>query len=188
MCKEGCIHKLANLDHGEAAIGRILSPHGLAGFFRVYPYTDYPERCSDLSQVNLELHGQRRRYKVEKASVRGRFWLLKFAGVDNREQAGQLAGGLIIIPKAERVCLPEGSYYFDQIEGLQVYTICGERLGEISEVITTGGHDLYKVKRISVGGTAGKEILLPAVKQFIKQIDLAAGLMIVDLPEGLTEL
>lgn len=179
---------MANLNHGEAAIGRILSPHGLAGFFRVYPYTDYPERCSSLSWINLDLRGQRRRYKVEKASVYGRFWLLKFAGVDSREQAGQLAGGLIFIPKAERVRLPEGSYYFDQIEGLQVYTICGERLGEISEVISTGGHDLYKIKRIFACQAAGKEILLPAVKQFIKKIDLAAGLMVVDLPEGLTEL
>lgn len=169
----------------EVAIGQILSPHGVAGLLKVFPYTDYPERCRKLDRVTLELNGKRDRLKVERASLYGRFWLLKFSGVDNREQAGRLTGGVLLIQKAERVTLPEGHYFFDQIEGLQVYTGVGELLGEVAEVIPSGGHDLYRVRRKS---GQGQEFLLPAVKQFIKQIDLAAGRMVVELPEGLTEL
>lgn len=166
----------------DVAIGQVLSPHGVAGITRVYPYTDYPGRCHALKHVTLELHGKRGRLTVEKASIYGRFWLIKFVGVDTREQAGRLTGGILFISKLERPSLPEGSYYFDQIEGLEVYTARGELLGKIVEVVSTGGHDLYRVN------CNGKEILLPAVKQFVKQIDPFAGRMVVELPEGLTEL
>jgi len=172
----------------EAAIGQVLSPHGVAGFCRVYPYTDYLWRCSDLHRVTLVLDNKRSRLNVEKASVYGRFWLLKFTGIDSREQAGRLSGGMLLIPKAERIQLPEGSYFFDQIEGLQVYTTQKELLGEITEVVSTGGHDLYKLQLKPGGETKSREIFLPAVKQFIKLIDLDAGYMLVDLPEGLTDL
>ncbi len=172
----------------EVAIGQILSPHGIAGMSKVFPYTDYPERCHDLDEVTLELNGRRSRLTVEKASVYGRFWLFKFAGVDSRQQAGRLTGGMLFIPMAERISLPKGSYYFDQIAGLKVFTVEGEQLGEITEVISTGGHDLYVLRQQSAAGEPGKEILLPAVRRFIKEIDPALGRMVVELPEGITEL
>jgi 16S rRNA processing protein RimM len=179
---------LADQFNEDVAIGQILSPHGVAGMSKVYPYTDYPERCHDLDRVTLELNGERSRLKVEKAAIYGRFWLLKFAGIDSREQAGRLTGGLLFIPMADRISLPEGSYFYDQITGLQVYTVAGEQLGEITGVISTGGHDLYVLKQKPDGPAPGREILLPAVRRFIKKIDPAAGRMVVDLPDGLTEL
>lgn len=172
----------------EVAIGQILSPHGVAGISKVFPYSDYPERCHDLDQVTLEINGRRSRLTVEKASVYGRFWLLKFVGIENREQAANLTGGMLFIPMAERISLPQGSYFFDQIAGLKVYTVEGEQLGEIVDVISTGGHDLYVLKQQSGGGANAKEILLPAVRRFIKQVDPVKGRMVVELPEGLTEL
>jgi 16S rRNA processing protein RimM len=172
----------------DVAIGQILSPHGVAGMSKVFPYTDYPERCHDLKQVTLELNGSRSRLTVENASIYGRFWLFKFKGVDSREQAGRLTGGMLFIPRDQRMTLPEGSYFFDQITGLKVYTVDGEQLGEIAEVISTGGHDLYVLKQQTAGGAPDKKILLPAVRSFIKQIDLSTGRMIVELPEGLTDL
>jgi 16S rRNA processing protein RimM len=179
---------LADEFNEEAAIGQVLSPHGIAGFSKVFPYSDYPERCHDLDQVTLELNGKRSRLTVEKASVYGRFWLLKFAGIESREQAASLTGGLLLIPISERISLPQGSYFFDQITGLKVYTVGGEQLGEIVDVISTGGHDLYVLKQQPGVGASAKEILLPAVRRFIKQVDPEAGRMVVELPEGLTEL
>lgn len=172
----------------EVAIGQVLSPHGIAGMSKVFPYSDYPERCHDLDQVTLELNGRRSRLTVEKASLYGRFWLLKFAGIENREQAANLTGGMLFVSMAERISLPEGSYFFDQITGLKVYTVEGEQLGEIVDVISTGGHDLYVLKQQVAGGAKAKETLLPAVRRFIKQVDPEAGRMVVELPEGLTDL
>lgn len=170
-----------------ATIGKLLSPHGVAGLVKVLPYSDFPERCRELRRVTVELDGRQSRMTVEKAAVYGRFWLLKLQGVDTREQAARLSGGLLQIPLAERVPLPEGRYYFDQIIGLQVVTAGGKHLGEITDVISTGGHELYVIRQTAGGGDPSGELLLPAVHRFVKEIDLAGGQMVVELPEGLAE-
>lgn len=167
-------------------IGKILAPHGIAGLLKVYPYTDFPERCALLNEVTIELNGKRRRKTVEKAVVHGRFWLIKFAGVDTREVAALLTGGVILIPEAERVPLPAGVYYIDHVVGLKVYSVRGELLGRVARVISTGGHDLYAVRKRSRRG--GAEFLVPAVKQFVKLIDPDGGKMVVELPDGLLDL
>ncbi|MEW5785855.1 MAG: ribosome maturation factor RimM [Bacillota bacterium] len=169
-------------------IGKILAPHGNTGLLKVFPYSDFPERCSLLTAVMIELNGERRPKTVERASVHGRFWLFKFDGIDSREQAALISGGTVLIPAEERLPLPRGSYYFNQIVGLQVFTAAGELLGRISRIIPGGGHDLYVVARAPGDGAAGAEILVPAVRQFVKQIDLDTGKMVVDLPEGLVDL
>jgi 16S rRNA processing protein RimM len=175
-------------DAGKATvkIGKILAPHGVAGLLKVYPYTDFPERCALLKEVTVEQKGKRRRKTVEKAVVYGRFWLIKFAGVDTREEAALLAGAVLLIPKAERIPLPAGVYYVDQVVGLKVYTTDGELLGRVTRVISTGGHDLYAVKKEP--NRDGAEFLVPAVKKFVKSIDPDGGKMVVELPDGLLDL
>ena len=81
--------------------------------------------------------------------------------------------------------LPEGSFYHDQLIGLQVYSSDGDLLGFISEMVTTGGHDLFLIVRHD---REDEKKLIPAVKKFVRQIDLERGRMVVDLPEGLLDL
>ncbi len=169
-------------------VGKFISPHGVAGLIKVFPYSDNPDRCQMLKEVNVNLKGERRRVIVEKASVYGRFWLLALQGVTTREQAAELTGGLLEIPAAERMILPPGSYYHDQVIGLQVYSTENELLGKIVDIISHGGHDLYMMKRAAREGISGQELPIPAVKEFVKEIDLRAGHMVVDLPEGMDEL
>jgi len=78
------------------------------------------------------------------------------------------------------VQLEADKYFIYQIEGLQVETTSGEVLGVISEVLQTGGNDVYVVST-----SAGGELLLPAIRQVVKQIDLERGKMVVELLEGL---
>ena len=81
--------------------------------------------------------------------------------------------------------LPEGRFYYDQLIGLQIYSPDDELLGLIIDIITTGGHDLFLVEQ---AGGEGKKALIPAVKKFIRQVDLGAGRIVADLPEGLLDL
>ncbi len=169
----------------DAVIGKVLSPHGVAGSVKVMPYSDYPDRVSLLEEVELLLGSERWAAQVEQASVYGRFWLIKFRAVDNREEAARIGNSLIVIPKEDRLSLPEDSFYHDQLVGLKVYMPEYGVLGIITDIISTGGHDLFVIEQHD---REGKTHLVPAIKRFIKEIDFQAGLITVDLPEGLLEL
>lgn len=167
------------------AVGRIAGPHGVAGLLKIIPLTDFPERCQELTEVICELNSRRQRFTVERAALHGRFWLMKFSSIDNREAAASLQGGLILIPPEERVPLPVGRYYFDQIIGLLVYNTAGEQLGLVREIIPGAAHDHYLIQSSAPNK---KEFLLPAVKEFILEIDLLGGRIVAELPAGLLEL
>ncbi|HED24607.1 MAG TPA: 16S rRNA processing protein RimM [Firmicutes bacterium] len=168
----------------KAVIGQILSPHGVKGLVKVYPYSDFPERVEQLEEIMLQHESKSWRLTVEKGSVFGRFWLIKFQGIDSREEALVLKGAFMMIPLAERLPLPEGTYYQDQLIGLQVLS-AGKILGRIIDVLVTGGHDLLLMKKAD---QEGKTLLIPAVRKIVKRVDIKAGEVEVELPEGLLEL
>lgn len=168
-----------------AVIGKIIAPHGTGGMVKVYPYSDAPERINHLEAVEIYFSSGRRKVEVEKASHYGHLWLIKLSGVNTREDASRLRGGLIIIPLADRLPLSEDTFYHDQLVGLQVSTVEGEVIGLVVELISTGGHDLLLV---DCGPEKAKKVLVPAVKRIVRQVDLAAGSMVVELPAGLLEL
>ena len=103
----------------------------------------------------------------------------------SREEAAALRGSVILIRPEERVRLPEGSYYYDQLVGLKVYNRAGECLGQIDDIVPGAAHDHYFIRDIETGG---KGFLLPAVKAFILEIDLSGGRIIAEPPPGLMEL
>jgi 16S rRNA processing protein RimM len=168
----------------EAVIGMVTTPHGLDGVVKVFPYTDYAERIKNLDLVSLKKKEWKKEMLIEKASVSGRFWLIKFKGVDNRNEASALRECLLTIPLDQRVALPENSYYHDQLIGLMVVNIAGEKLGMVVDIITAGGHDQLVVEEI----VKMKRVMIPAVKQFILNVDQDKELLTVDLPEGLLDL
>ena len=163
-----------------AAIGKIINTHGIRGGLKVQLLSDFPERVKLLKRVFIEKDGYSNPYRVLEAKIHGRFWLLRLEGIEDIDAAKQQVGALITIPLSERVKLPPDTYYLDQIMGLDVFTGDGEYLGQVKDIIQTGSNDVYVV-------AAGKEpeILIPALKAVVKTIDLEAGRMEVDLPEGL---
>lgn len=168
-----------------AVIGLVVSPHGVGGQVKVVPYSDYPERIRDLDQVVLQNESGERVMPIEEASLHGRFWLIKFKGIDNRDQAAALRNCLLLIPLNQRVVLPEDSYYHDQLIGLQVVDPENRHIGLVVDLLITGGHDLLIVEEDS---EKAKRFLIPAVKKFIRKIDSQAGKIIAELPEGLLDL
>jgi 16S rRNA processing protein RimM len=175
--------KLSN-DLQKTVIGKVLSPHGVKGLVKVYPCSDFPERVTQLEEVLLQHESQSCWMTVEKGSVFGALWLIKFKGIESRDEALVLKGALLMINQSERLSLPEGSYYHDQIIGLQVFS-AGELLGRIVDIMNTGGHDLLIMQK---DDQEKKTVLIPAVKKIVKRVDLEDGIVAVELPEGLLEL
>ncbi|NLZ38123.1 MAG: 16S rRNA processing protein RimM [Firmicutes bacterium] len=163
-----------------ATIGKVISTHGTKGALKVQPYSDFPERVKMLERVFLEINGIRKPYLVQDAFINGRFWVISLAGIEGIEAAQQLRGALILIPLSERLELPQDTYYWDQIIGLDVYTVSGQMLGIVQDILQTGSNDVYVVE-----SQQGKEILIPALKDVVKKVDLENARMEVDLPDGL---
>jgi len=130
-----------------------------------------------------------RRLTIESYSVYGRNVVLKFQGIDDAGAASGLVGQDILIPCNGLVDLPEGSYYIFQLVGLRVRTREGREIGTVKDVVQTGGTPLLAVTpRGADGSVGGEEILLPIARSICTTIDVAAGCITVEPPEGLLEL
>lgn len=161
------------------AIGQVARAHGLRGELSVTVLTEFPERFKDTDWVYLGNEQEAEAYRLESYRWHKPNILLKLEGIDDRTQAEQLRGLLVQVPVGEAVPLPEGSYYLYQLIGLEVVDTRGETLGTLTDVIETGANDVYVVR------TKGKEVLLPAIPDVIKSVNLAEGRVVVEVMEGL---
>ena len=162
------------------AIGRVIRAHGVKGEISIRVLTDFPERFETTEWVYLGNEFEATAYRVEKHRWHKKNILLTLAGITDRNQAGQLKGQLVQVPIEEAMPLPEGSYYLYQLMGLQVITTAGNNLGSVTDIIETGANDVYVIKKDGQG-----EILLPAIPDVVKSIDIEQGQMIVELIDGL---
>ncbi len=161
---------------GYRAVGLIERPRGLNGEVKALPLTDFPERFAPGARVFIA--GAPR--TVERCNwQKGRVYLY-LEGVSDHAAAEALRGELIEVPEHERPRTAEAFWYIDEIEGLRVVTVDGEPLGTVREVLQTGANDVYIVDR-----SGQRDLLVPAVRDVVVSVDLAAGQMIVDLPDGL---
>ena len=164
-----------NLDSKTAvSVGRVVSAHGVHGDLKVESLTDFPERFRAGSWLWLE--GAPR--IVERSRQQGKMLVVKLQDIDSRTQAEALRGKLLMVPQAQAI-EQESVYYLHDIIGLQVMDESGNVLGKVVDVLATGSNDVYVVR-----GRLG-EVLLPALDDVIKHVDLHARRILVDLPEGL---
>lgn len=158
-------------------IGTVAAPMGIRGELKIDLATDFPDRFKRTKTVYLgEEHLP---MAVEGARHHTGRILLRLAGVADRTAAEGLRGKNLYVPRSEAVPLPEGQYYYDQIVGLRAVTTGGEPLGTVEQVLRTGSNDVYVVR------DGDREVLIPAIHDVVKQIDLEAGAMIVEPIEGL---
>jgi 16S rRNA processing protein RimM len=159
------------------AVARILTSFGVHGEVRAEILTEFPQRFAGLKTVYLSEEAQP--YSLESSRLQRGQVILKLEGIDTPEQADKLRGQLVQVPVEEAVALPEGQYYLYQIVGLAVETTAGEPLGRVTEVLFTGANDVYVVR-----GERG-EILVPAIEEVVKQVDLEHGRLVIELLEGM---
>lgn len=169
------------------AIGRIVKAFGVRGDVIVQPMTDDPERFAGSSRVFLGkvakavtgTGGDVTETTIEFSQQDGRGVRLHLAAVPDRTAAEESVGLYLLVPKEERRALEDGRYYVDDLVGLTVVSPEGEHLGVLAEVLRMPGHDVYVVRDNAL------EFMVPAVKEFIRSVDLAARTITVSLIEGM---
>ncbi|HEX3010664.1 MAG TPA: ribosome maturation factor RimM [Syntrophomonadaceae bacterium] len=164
------------------SIGKISSTYGFEGMVKVLPLTDFPERFNSLQKIKISRSGNIQELAVEKVVPYKNIFLLKLAGIDNKEKAAEYRGSLLMVGEDEVFPLPEGYFYHFQLIGMQVYDQEKGLLGQLKEIIETGANDVYVVQGEKYG-----EILIPAIKKVILDVDTAQNKMQVKLLPGLIE-
>lgn len=155
-------------------IGKIGAPHGVRGDVRIIPLTDFPNRFDCLKKVFLSEDVS---FEIERVKYNNQFVIVKFKGINNREDIEPLKGKLIKVLRTDVPPLADGEYYSFDIIGLEVYTQADEYLGKITEILKTGSNDVYVVQNEK------EQHLIPALKKVVTSIDITAGKMQVILQE-----
>ncbi len=164
-----------------ATIGQVVALFGVRGELKVRLLTDIPDRFAGLK--NVRLGPEHRRFAVEHTRpYKGEMIVLKLVGVDDPNTAEPLCRLEIQIPADQLAPLPPGSYYQHDILGLTVFTLENRELGQIVDILETGSNDVYTIK-----GSDGKQVLIPAIKDVVKQIDLLRRTMYIDPLPGLLD-
>jgi 16S rRNA processing protein RimM len=158
-------------------VARVRRPFGVKGELLLDMLTEFPGRLSQSERIYA---GENRRpCRIESIRRHGGDMLLRLDGIRDRDAAEGLRGQALSVRVDDLPPLPAGRYYHHQIEGLEVFTERGEKLGTVKEILKTGANDVYVVE-----GERG-EILLPAVRQVILEVRPEEGRMVVRLMEGL---
>ena len=161
-------------------IGQIVNTFGIKGMVKVKPFTDDIKRFDSLKKVYIENNSNKKEYEIEEVKYHKNMVLIKFEGIENIEQAERLRNSYLTISRDSAEELEEGRYYVVDLLGLEVYTDEQILLGTLEDIFNTGSNDIYVVKN-----EEGKQILLPAIQDVIKKIDIENKKVIVHLLPGL---
>lgn len=161
-------------------IGTVLKPRGLKGQMRCFSHLTSDGLGKSLDEVCIRTPGGAASfYRLREITFAGKFFFLSVQGIDSPEAVKSLAGSDILASVDALIPLKEDEYYWRDIIGLEVITEEGQSLGKVKEIFSTGSNDVY----VCQGGE--KEILLPAIADVVRQIDLGAKRMVVRLLAGL---
>ena len=164
-------------------VGVISSTHGVRGEVKVFPTTDDPARFEDLKTVFLDTGREKLELEITGVKFFKNMVILKFKGYDNINDIEKYRGKDLWITREQAVPLGEDENFVGDLIGLQVVTDEGETLGTMKDVMFTGANDVYVVEREDK-----KELLLPAIKDCILDVDLENGVMTVHLLDCLLDL
>ncbi|HET8913255.1 MAG TPA: ribosome maturation factor RimM [Ktedonobacteraceae bacterium] len=162
-----------------ATIGTVVAPLGVRGELKVRSLTDIPDRFVQLSTVSIGSDHISYRIKSVRP-YKGELVILKLEGVDDANTAETLRNFSIQIPVEELAKLPPDSYYQHEIIGLQVLTMSDQPVGTIVDIMQTGSNDVYDIR-----ADDGSHVLIPAIKDVIKQVDLVRQTMYIEPIPGL---
>ncbi len=160
-------------------IGKIVNTHGIKGDLKVIPTTDDISRFEILDFVYIDKKGNIDKYEVQKVRYHKQFVILKLKNIDDMTTAEGFKNTEIKITKDMALPLDEDEYYIGDLYSMNVVTESGEALGVIKDIIFTGANDVYVVC------DDNREILIPAIKQCVLNVDILNNTMMVRLLEGL---
>lgn len=161
-------------------VGVITQTHGVRGEVKVFPTTDDPVRFKDLKHVVLDTGKETLLLEIENVKFFKQFVILKFKGYDNINDIEKYKRCPLLVDREDAVPLEEDEYFIADMIGLSVVTEDGEEFGTLRDVIETGANDVYIIDSPSYG-----EVLVPAIKECILDVDIEAGMMKIHLLDGL---
>lgn len=161
-------------------IGTVANTQGHLGEVRCITYSDHPERLITRKSIYLNRENQVEEFHIESARIHKKFVVFKFSEVVDMNQAEALKGAGLQIPRTDIPQLPAGEYYYFELIGLRVETVSGDYLGVIADIMRTGSNDIYVVRQ-----DGRKDVLIPAIKQIVKEINLVNKVVTIELMEGL---
>ena len=163
-------------------VGVISSTHGVRGEVKVYPTTDDVNRFKSLKNVILDNGREHMDLEIQGVKFFKNMVILKFKGFDSIDDIDKYKGKDLLITRDQAVELgPDENFIVDLI-GLRVITDNGEEFGTLTDVIKTGANDVYEVKTAE-----GKEVLFPAIKECVLNVDLTEGIVTVHIMDGLLD-
>ena len=161
-------------------IGQIVNTYGIKGYLKIVAFTDDIKRFDSLKKIYINIKGNLQEEIIEDVKYHKNLVLLKLKNYDDINQVEKFKGNYIFISKEDRLELPEDSYFITDIIGLDAFTMEDKFLGKIVDVFSTKSNDVYVVRT-----EQGKDMLLPAIEEVVKQIDLDNKKIIVNQIKGL---
>ena len=161
-------------------IGQIVNTQGLKGEVRVYPYTDDINRFDELEYFYIDKN-LNNKYEVERVRYKGNMVIMKIKDIDSIELAEKLKTKNMYIGREQGRELEEGEFFVSDLIGLDVFTVDGEKVGVLKDVLQHAINDVYVVS------SGEKEYLIPSIEKFVPTIDLDQNKMIIDPIKGMLE-
>ncbi|MBQ4293164.1 MAG: 16S rRNA processing protein RimM [Lachnospiraceae bacterium] len=162
-------------------IGVVIKTHGLKGEVKVFPTTGEPKRFRGLKEVQVRTGDREEVFPVDHVRFFKNQIILKLKGIDRIEEAERLRKAELFVSREAAIPLGQNEYYVPELLDMKVFTEDEELLGVITEVLTGRANDVYVVT-----SEDGHELLLPAIRQCILNVDTEERKMTVHLMKGLT--
>lgn len=163
-------------------VGKVLRPRGLKGEIKVDVVTSFPEHFRKLKSVIVQKDGQQQQHVISQAKQANRHVFLKLKDVNTVEQAELLRNAELFIGQDQLTVLEENEYYIHDLIGLKVYDEQNKCLGELIDVETYPGNDVYLLK-----GKDGIEYFIPATREVIKEVSIPDKRITIHVMEGLLD-
>ncbi len=161
-------------------IGQIVNTQGLKGEVKINPFTDNVKRFDKLKKIYVEKNNSKQKLEIEKIRYVKNIVIAKFKGLNIIEDVQDLKGKYIFIDEEDKLDLPQDTYYITDLIGAKVLdNSTNKEIGTITDVFSTGSNDVYVVKSLD------KEILIPAIKQVVLNVDIESKIITINLIEGL---
>lgn len=166
----------------EFQIGVITQTHGIKGEVKVFPTTDDVKRFKRLEKVTIDSGKKRFEAEIESVKFFKQFVILKFKGFDTIEDIQPYKQAKLLVDREHAVRLRKDEYFVADLIGTKVVSDEGTELGVMTDVIETGANDVYVVKN-----SEGEEILFPAIRDCVKEVDLENGVITLHVMDGLLD-
>lgn len=164
----------------ELQVGVITQTHGIKGEVKVFPTTDDVSRFKKLKEVIMDTGRERITMEIEGVKFFKQYAIVKFKGYDSINDIEKYKRAKLYVTRDHAVKLQKDEYFIADLVGLNVVTDEGEPFGKMKDVLATGANDVYVVERED-----GTEVLLPAIRECVKAVDMEQGQITVHIMAGL---